>query len=896
MKKNQSSSLKTVHLGLLSSLPGNFLVLDAQQNVRFVSEGYQQLTRLDEDHLLGEHLQNIARNGRLPGFNNYAEAVLATVSQSFTTLAECSAIVHNTDHFETLVDPDIFYWQITSTPILEGGEVMYITHTIADLTGMHTAEKQLESLEERCKLLEVSDTVMIWDWDLKHQSVWRNKAYYRVLGLDKKIELINPRLWYEIVHPDDKEVVLNSVNNAIKAESPVWYYEYRLRTSNGSFIQILDQANILYTENGEAYRMLGVSIDVTAQRNAEQKVKLQVSQFEKLIQAIPNIAWLCDPAGNPIFINDEFLRITGKSQKDTLDLNWLHLIHPEDRNATLNSWKHSLDTGTPWNNSARLLVKDRDEYTWFFTKAVPLKDAQGTITGWVGTGTDIDQQKKAAKVLEEQRNKFRQMLDALPIMAWAATANGESTFYNKQWYAYFNTSSEEWTNAQWAELMHPDDREHTIKAWYHSLATGETYNLKTRWQPRANAPYRWFAVQALPVRDENGAIDFWMGTTVDIQGFEDARQRLEEKFSFLQNLIDALPFIAFATTPEMQTLYFNKRCTDVFGITTRKEMDMLWQQVLHPDDYDRTFVQMEKHYREGTAGNIEYRLKTRHSNSYRWFYGHCEPLKDTDNRVEVMIIALMDVHDQKLLLDSFSSTQRELHDANQELEEKNSLLLNINKDLDTFVYAASHDLKSPVNNLDGLIKVLKMSAKEVEQVEIIRMMEKSVGRLRNTIADLTEVIKFQNDDEKAQEAIDIREVIAEIQDDLKELIESTATKMQLNLKKERIIFSRKYLRSIFYNLLSNAIKYRSPQRNPIITITTGVDGAFIKIQVADNGLGIHKEDFEKVFGMFKRIHTHIEGTGVGMYLVKKIVDNTGGRIELYSEVEKGSVFDIYLPA
>ena len=109
-----------------------------------------------------------------------------------------------------------------------------------------------------------------------------------------------------------------------------------------------------------------------------------------------------------------------------------------------------------------------------------------------------------------------------------------------------------------------------------------------------------------------------------------------------------------------------------------------------------------------------------------------------------------------------------------------------------------------------------------------------------------------------------------------------------------VSFSRKNLRSILYNLVSNAIKYSSPDRKPQVAISTRRENGFFLLQVTDNGLGIPEKDQDKLFQMFKRLHTHVEGTGVGMAIVKRIIENNGGRIELQSQSGLGSTFTAYL--
>jgi signal transduction histidine kinase len=144
------------------------------------------------------------------------------------------------------------------------------------------------------------------------------------------------------------------------------------------------------------------------------------------------------------------------------------------------------------------------------------------------------------------------------------------------------------------------------------------------------------------------------------------------------------------------------------------------------------------------------------------------------------------------------------------------------------------------------------------------------------------------------EKVFFAEVLEQVQIDISPLIYEAAAVIDTHFQVAAINFSRKNLRSILQNLLSNALKYRSPDRQAEVKIETQAAGAYILLCIIDNGLGIAESQQQKIFSLFKRAHTHVEGSGVGLYIVKRIVENSGGRIELESAPGKGSTFKVYL--
>jgi signal transduction histidine kinase len=250
----------------------------------------------------------------------------------------------------------------------------------------------------------------------------------------------------------------------------------------------------------------------------------------------------------------------------------------------------------------------------------------------------------------------------------------------------------------------------------------------------------------------------------------------------------------------------------------------------------------------------------------------------------------------KVLESRIRDRTEELSEKNLELEVKNNELIMINKDLDTFVYTTSHDLKGPIINIEGLVKALDSEIPEskANTKELISMMYESLEKFKTVLHQLADTGKAKLDAQNGGSLVSFKEVLDEIKVSIHDVIVSSDAEIKENFSSAPTIkFSPKNLRSILYNLITNSIKYRSPERAPVIFISTEILDNYLLLKVSDNGLGIHKEDISKVFSIYKRIHTHIEGTGVGLSIVKSIIENNGGKIQLESEPGKGSIFTIY---
>lgn len=210
----------------------------------------------------------------------------------------------------------------------------------------------------------------------------------------------------------------------------------------------------------------------------------------------------------------------------------------------------------------------------------------------------------------------------------------------------------------------------------------------------------------------------------------------------------------------------------------------------------------------------------------------------------------------------------------RQLEHKNLELIKINADLDNFIYTASHDLKAPISNIEGLIHVLNSFVSEANSPQekitpILQMMGTSINKFKSTINDLTEISKVQKNIYEEDEEVDFKKELQDIKETLADLLASTKSTVKLDIGEVKgFKFPRKNIKSILLNLITNAIKYRKANELPVVDIKVEKKGQNLEISVKDNGMGISPGNIDKIFLMFKRLHTHVEGTGIGLYIVK----------------------------
>ncbi|AII52520.1 hypothetical protein N008_11100 [Hymenobacter sp. APR13] len=253
------------------------------------------------------------------------------------------------------------------------------------------------------------------------------------------------------------------------------------------------------------------------------------------------------------------------------------------------------------------------------------------------------------------------------------------------------------------------------------------------------------------------------------------------------------------------------------------------------------------------------------------------------------------------LNEALAASNQEMQVTNEELHDANTQLTRTNADLDTFVYAASHDLKAPIANIEGLLDALRdyLPSHEQEPMvpRLVGMMEGAIRRFQQTVAHLTDVARLQHSTGPITEEVDVADILEDVRLDLWALLESTHTELHLHVPAcPGVRVPAKHLRSILFNLLSNAVKYRAPDRVPHVQVRAQCAAGRFVLAVQDNGLGLSAQQQGQLFTMFRRLHTHVEGSGVGLYLIKRMIELAGGTITVESQPGVGSTFTVTLPA
>ncbi len=370
--------------------------------------------------------------------------------------------------------------------------------------------------------------------------------------------------------------------------------------------------------------------------------------------------------------------------------------------------------------------------------------------------------------------------------------------------------------------------------------------------------------------------------TTDKKRTEEALNRSIERYQYATT---ATSDVIWETDLLTHKLYLSNNFTSIFGHTTPKGQDMensIWRQNVHPEDLKRIQeTEAEVINGVGDRWEGEYRLK-KADGTYAIVLDRSFAIKDENGKAIKMIGSMLDI------------TQRKTAEIEKE-HLINELILS-NKELKQFSYITTHNLRAPLTNLISICRLLKTDEiKDELTLKLIEGFKTSTNQLNETLNDLINILIIKEKPNLSTNQLNFKDVLDKVVHFISNTIERASVTIASDFSlAENVRFNMPYLESIFLNLLTNSIKYSQPSKPPHIKIYTRKDqGNTTKLFFSDNGVGMNLNMVkDKIFGLYQRFHENADSKGIGLYLIHSQITALGGKIEVESEVNKGTTFII----
>ena len=245
----------------------------------------------------------------------------------------------------------------------------------------------------------------------------------------------------------------------------------------------------------------------------------------ELLDALPQLAWIAEPGGDIVWYNTPWFRYTGTTLAEMQGWGWRQVHHPDHAEAVTAKYRASMATGAVWEDTFPLRGAD-GAYRWFLSRANPIRDGQGRILRWFGTNTDISENRDKEAALRHSERRFRSLIEASAAIVWNVPASGEMQAGQTPWAQFTGQDVSQYSGWGWLEAVHPDDRAATARIWADAVRDTRSYDAELRVR-RHDGEWRWMLARGVPVLDDDGALEGWVGTHTDVTHRKRAEAELE---------------------------------------------------------------------------------------------------------------------------------------------------------------------------------------------------------------------------------------------------------------------------------------------------------------------------------------------------------------------------------
>ncbi|RUL85841.1 PAS domain S-box protein [Tautonia sociabilis] len=293
-----------------------------------------------------------------------------------------------------------------------------------------------------------------------------------------------------------------------------WSGEVEARRRDGRTFPAFVTGSPVLDGEGKRVGFVGVSYDLTERKEADRALRESERRFRMVADTAPAMLWMTGPDGDCTFLSRAWTEFTGQTESQGLGTGWLEMVHPDDRERTIEIFRGASERGEPFSLDYRLWQRD-GSYRWALDSGRPRFDNDGAFLGYIGSVIDISERKRAEEGLREHASRFEALAENIPQLAWMADPSGSIFWYNRRWYDYTGTTLEQVRGWGWQVVHHPDHVNRVVEKIRRCFQSGQvwedTFPLRGK-----DGRYRWFLSRAVPIRDSSGRVTRWFGTNTDV--------------------------------------------------------------------------------------------------------------------------------------------------------------------------------------------------------------------------------------------------------------------------------------------------------------------------------------------------------------------------------------------
>lgn len=796
---------------------------------------------------------------------------------------------------------------------------------LQDITEQKLSGLAQKKMEDQFEKVANSSPTGLWLSDVNGQLTYINKTLVDWTGMAYEELLGNG--WANAIIEEDRQKAIDVFSNAINNKHH-YKVEFRIRKANNTTVYCRAEGDPFYNENGVYAGYAGYCLDIEELLGAIDMNRKNEVKFRSLLENAPIATCLFTGPDHVIEIaNEMMLNVWGKSAS-VIGLPLIKALPELEGQPFIDILNDIYITGKPFSGTAipaHLLVKGKLETFYFDFTYKPILDDKGKVYGIMDMAVDVSLQVRSKKELEEAELFARNVIDHSPVAKIVYI--GEQMTIKSVNRAMFKLleMNESIIGKTYSEVFPQLQNTHMPETMLQVYKTGITYEQNEERimlvkNGKLQVGYYSYIYKAL--KNTEGIIYGIIVTATDITSQVIARQKVEDAETKLNGAIELAQLGTWSIDIPTKKITYSPRMREWLGIN---------EAYLEGDsprvaEQDRARVMAALRQTMTIGGPIfdeVYAITNQLKKVDRIIHAHGQLVLDEAGNPSQIIGTAQDVTLQKQLqlaletevqkrTEELEAINEEMTATNEELADSNKRLTDSNAELEQYAYVASHDLQEPLR------KMRIFSGRLAEQPELasqsrdfVEKINRSAERMSLLIKDLLEFSRLLKSTSGKTQPVDLNKVVQDLKSDFELLI--TEKEAQLKVGELPTINAVPlHMNQLFYNLINNALKFSKKDVKPVIIISAkeiksndipehlrkpGNQKTYHKISVSDNGIGIDAKYYDQIFEVFKRLHekSAYDGSGVGLAICKKIVNNLGGVLYVESEPGKGSQFNIIIP-
>ena len=534
----------------------------------------------------------------------------------------------------------------------------------------------------------------------------------------------------------------------------------------------------------------------------------------------------------------------------------------------------------------------------------PHRNIDGVIDGILFFGNDSTEQVLSRHKIEESQKRYKELIENMPVATYSCDAEGHILIYNKAATALWGREPEIGKDL-WCGAIKTYDLNNNLIGFDSSpmitaLKEGKEIVREEIIIERPNGERRNVMPYPVAFVDASGQVTGAVNALTDITEMKKSKIALQESEQKYRKIVEMSQEGIWLFDENQKTTFVNKKMAEILEYSCN---EMMGQEMHYFMDKEarKITTDLVKKKIKGPSNQRQYKYISK-SGKQIWANVVNNPFIDKTGIYKGSMTMVTDITERKKNKEKLEQLNEELAFKNQENENRaaelirtNTELLKTNAELDRFVYSVSHDLRSPLTSIIGLISFIEEESQETDTLEHIGMIKNSVHRLDEFIKN---ILIYSRNNRTGLDIVPIQllKTTTEIVDSLKSMKEAENVRFYIDIKEKHPFFSDQLrLNTLLENLISNAIKYhKTDQNDSFIKIIGHTNQDKLILSITDNGIGISPENHNKIFDMFFRISGDKNGTGIGLYIVKETIQILRGSIQVHSKKGKGSTFNITL--